>query len=94
MLLILISLIALVGYFDPDRVRNIFVRQTVAEAVSEPVVKETNGEPKGGKKPRPDVEALDLTRSDAILVIESDDVFTPAGANALRQMVKSLESLP
>ena len=94
LLLIVISLIALVGYFDPDRVRNVFVPPAIQEVVAEPTVKETEEEPKPVKKPRPDVEALDLTRSDAILVIESNDVFTPAGSEALRQMVKSLELLP
>lgn len=35
-----------------------------------------------------------MTRSDAILVIESDDIFTPSGARALRRMIASLESIP
>jgi predicted RND superfamily exporter protein len=93
-LLMVISLIAFVGYFDPDRVRNIFVRPPLKEVATESNGKLLEAEPKPIKKQRPDVEALDLTRSDAILVIESNDIFTPTGANALRKMVNSLESLP
>lgn len=40
------------------------------------------------------MKGLELTQADAILVVESPDVFTPAGAQALRQMVESLEALP
>ena len=42
----------------------------------------------------PDVEALELTRADSVLVIESDDIFTPTGAQALRHMVEVIEGLP
>ncbi|WP_397570751.1 RND family transporter [Schlesneria sp. T3-172] len=92
LILVLITSVATVGYIDPDLVRNLFLPKPVvneapaaapAAPTEQPVV-----------KPRPQVEALDLTRSDAILVIESDSIFTPAGAQALRHMVQSLESLP
>jgi len=41
----------------------------------------------------PDVEAVSLTDSDVVLVVESPDIFTPEGAAALRQVVEDLEEL-
>jgi len=97
LILILISAIATIGYIDPERVRSLFLPRPVTAPAETPVPAEKpTPSSSGGQpvpKPRPQVEALDLTRSDAILVIESDDIFTPAGAKALRQMVQTLESL-
>ncbi len=90
--LCLMSLIATIGYVAPERVRELFLPPPVhaAEASAAPAAPS----PAPAKKPRPDVEALELTRSDAILVIESDDIFTPSGAQALRHMIDTLEALP
>ncbi len=88
--LLLMSLMATMGYVAPERVRNLFQPppkpQTVTTANPSP--------PAEVKKPRPDVESVDLTRSDAVLVIESNDIFTPTGAEALRRMISHLEGLP
>lgn len=90
--LCLMSLIATIGYVAPERVRELFLPPPVhaAEVSAAPAAPS----PAPAKKPRPDVEALELTRSDAILVIESDDIFTPSGAQALRHMIDTLEALP
>lgn len=89
--LILMSAIATVGYVAPERVRNWFVPPP------EPVVASVAA-PAAASKPRPKppqgVDSLELTQADAVLVIESDDIFTPAGAKALRHMIASLESIP
>jgi uncharacterized protein len=89
LVLLVMSGIATVGYVAPERVRNFFkppptanLQVNVAPATPAP------------KKPRPDVDSVDLTRSDAVLVIESDSIFTPTGAEALRHMIASLEALP
>ncbi|WP_162130560.1 efflux RND transporter permease subunit [Schlesneria paludicola] len=89
--LIVMSAIATVGYVDPERVRNLFLPH--AKDPLEPVASSV-ANTETPKKPRPNVEALEMTRSDAILVIESDDVFTPSGAKALRAMISSLEAIP
>ena len=88
------SAVATVGYLDPDRVRNIF--QPPPKPEPAPVVDSAAPVAPAAppKKPRPEVEALDLTQSDAVLVIESNDIFTPTGAEALRHMIGTLESLP
>lgn len=96
--LIIMTSVASVGYIAPERVRQYFQPPPPPAAAPAPPVAvaapAVSAVPQPAKKPRPDVEALDLTRSDAILVIESDDIFTPAGAQALRHMVTELETLP
>jgi predicted RND superfamily exporter protein len=87
--LFLMSAVASVGYIAPERVRKLFEpppANVPAPAVVAPVAAPV------AKKPRPEVEALDMTRSDAILVIESDDIFTATGAEALRNMIATLEA--
>ncbi len=90
LLLVVMSAIATVGYVAPDRVRDLF--QPAPSPVAETPAPPPSTAP--APKPRPNVESLDLVRSDAVLVIESDDIFTPKGAEALRQMIASLEALP
>lgn len=88
--LVLMSAMAVVGYVAPELVRNLFQPRPVhaAPAATAPAPASSP------QKPRPDVRALELTRSDAVLVIESDDIFTPNGAKALRGMIAALESIP
>ena len=42
----------------------------------------------------PDVDAISLGGADAVLIAECDSFFTPAGSEAMRYVVESLESLP
>jgi uncharacterized protein len=42
----------------------------------------------------PDVQVVSLTNANAIIVVQSDAMFTPDGARALRHIVRSLEDLP
>ena len=87
--LFVITSIATVGYVAPEKVRNLFRPKPAVPAVSA-----TPTAAPVPERARPAVEAFDLIRSDAILVIESDKVFTPAGASALRHMVETLEATP
>ena len=88
LVLIILSSVALMGYIAPERVRRIFIAPPKVEAAKPAANSASPGQP------RPNVEALELTRSDAILVIESDDIFTPQGAKALRKMIETLEAVP
>ncbi|MDB5345159.1 MAG: hypothetical protein JWP89_3536 [Schlesneria sp.] len=90
--LFVMSSIATVGYIAPERVRRFF--QPPPVQVAAPPVAPIADAPAAPRKPRPNVQALDLTRSDAILVIQSNDVFTPSGAKALRDMIETLEAVP
>ena len=92
LLLIMMSLIASVGYVAPERVRNLFLSAKAPDAGPAQPGNGTLTPPM--KKVRPNVEALDITRSDAILVIQSDEIFTPIGAQALRHMIATLEAMP
>lgn len=92
LLLFLMSATALVGYIAPERVRDLFKPAPVAETTPAPAA--TPVAPAAPVKPRPNVESFELTHSDAILVIESDSIFTPTGAEALRHMIGSVEALP
>jgi predicted RND superfamily exporter protein len=84
-LIVLISLIALVGYLDAGRVRSLFLGQP--EIDSSPRVDDVRA------ADVPDVERVSLSDADAILVVESDQFFTPQGARALRTIVENLEAL-
>ena len=92
LLLIVMSLISTVGYVAPERVRNLF--QPAKDPEAGPVQPGNGTLTPPMKKVRPNVEAMDITRSDAILVIQSDDIFTPIGAQALRHMISTLEAIP
>ncbi len=84
-LLLAISGVALLGYTDPQRLTNLLrVDNEDEQGVAE--TKEKFETP-------PDVDPVSLTDSDAVLVVESDDFFTPDGAAALRHVVDELESL-
>ncbi len=87
--LCVMSAIAIVGYVAPQQVRRYFQPPPPKVEVTSAAVVEAPA-----RKPRPNVEALELSRADAVLVIESDDIFTPSGAEALRKMVNALEGLP
>ncbi len=86
------SAIATVGYVAPERVRSFF--QPPPEPVVAAPAPVTPSVAAPALKPRPNVESFDLIRSDAVLVIESEDIFTPTGAQALRHMIAALEATP
>ncbi len=83
-MLCVISGLAIVGYTDPQRLTKLLVAESN-------VPEDTPTESKKSEKP-PDVDPVNLTDSDAVLVVESDDIFTPQGAKALRYVIKDLES--
>lgn len=87
-LLALLSGVATLGYVAPDRVRSLFLPkpEEVAAPVTPPAA--------APARARPNVESFDLTGAEAVLVIESDSIFTPDGAAALRHMVERLEARP
>ncbi len=91
LVLVLISAVAVVGYVAPERVRALFDSQADKADVLD--LEETEPGAARPQKTRPKVRSLEMTRSDAILVVESDDIFTPQGAQALRKMIGALESL-
>lgn len=85
-LIIAMSSVALLGYYSPHTVRQIFSQpQPAAESASSETVVE--------RELPPDVEAIDLSGAEVILVVDSDDFFTKSSSRGLRQVVEALESL-
>lgn len=78
----LITAIAIVGYQSTALFERIFATEAYIESESE-----------GSEEKLPVVSPTSL-RSDAVLVCQSPQFFTPQGAEAMRQVVAELESLP
>ncbi|MCA9035377.1 MAG: MMPL family transporter [Planctomycetaceae bacterium] len=86
---LVISGIAIVGYINPRLVRDLFVSSPdVAETVST-----DNATAAAEPRPLPKVDPVSLSDSDAVIVVQSSQFFTPEGAKAMRHVVESLEEL-
>ncbi|MEX2139866.1 MAG: efflux RND transporter permease subunit [Pirellulales bacterium] len=80
--------LAIVGYIGPETVMH-WLRPAVSTA------EELTATVAAAEPAKPSVEAVSLSNSDAVLVVHSanDQFFSPEGAEALRHVVESLESL-
>ncbi len=84
-LLILISGIAAVGHYDRRILLQFFARsQEAPPAQAAPNEKFADS---------PDVQPISMSRSDAVLVVESKMLFTPRGVAAMRRVAEHLERL-
>jgi len=89
--IVLMSGLALVGYYSPYLVIDLFRSPPpVAVASATPA----DATPATPREAPPSIDTVNLSGSDAVLVIESEDIFTPDGTQALRQLVETLEDLP
>ncbi len=84
---VLISVLAVVGHTRPHVVRQIFARQQTPKVVAE--VNKAQEE----WREVPNVDPVSLSDSDAVLVVQSPEFFTPDGAKAMRHVVEQLEQL-
>ena len=84
-LVLAISVVAGMGYRDPDFFRRLTIRE---QAVADDV-----GATSDEQVTLPNVDPVNLTRADAIIVVESNEFFTPVGAQAMRAVVDRLEQL-
>lgn len=87
---VVITLIAIQGYRNPASVRQFFIRNAPAD--NQRADNRRNEPIRTNRQAAPNVEAVDLTRGDAILVIDSKKFFTRDGAKALQGIVDSLEA--
>lgn len=85
LILVLITGFAVLGYRDPD-----IFRRWRAEWRGDNQESSTFAD---NSAEVPNVDPFNLTRADAVLVVESERFFTPQGAEALRGIVQDLESL-
>ncbi len=85
LLLAVLSGFALIGYYDPRLVTDLFTAATEESEATRP-------NPGGTAAPPPNVDPISLANADAIVVVESDQFFTPAGAKMIRQVVARLQA--
>lgn len=88
---VIITLIAIQGYRNPASVRQFLIRNQPAE--NQASDNRRDEAVRTNRRQAPNVEAVDLTRGDAILVIDSKKFFTRDGAKALQSIVERLEGL-
>ena len=82
---LIITLLAILGYLRPQSVRELFVAP-----VKEKATAKTEGD---AMRAIPDVDPVSLSESDAVMVVKSSSFFTPQGARAMRHVVSTLEEL-
>jgi predicted RND superfamily exporter protein len=85
LLLACLSGLAMVGYYDPSLLTDLFTNSPENPAA------ERRG-PRDSAVAVPDVDRISLSNSDAIVVVESDQFFTPDGAKMMRHVVETLKS--
>lgn len=86
LLLVGLTGLAILGYTAPHRLTQLFTAQ--------PDERADPAEERADKfDAPPDVDPVNLADAHAIVVVESDSLFTPSGARAMRRVVDVLESL-
>ncbi len=100
---VMITVLAVIGHTRPDWVRQIFV--SPKPNVEQPAAKNSNAgprraglqretpQPEAQRRELPKVDPVSLSGSDAVLVVQSPQFFTPAGAKAMRHVVDELEKI-
>lgn len=82
-----LSGLAMLGYVAPEKLTRLFESPKTSPTESEAPPSRKSS------RARSDVEAVRLDDSDVILVVESKEIFTPSGSEALRNIVEKLEEL-
>ena len=90
----IISAISVGGYVAPDSVVEWFktLVERRVEKNEDRFQQLQNVLKEGDYQPPPSVETIPISGYDAIMVVESDAFFTPQGAEAIRSVVRRLES--
>ena len=84
-MLLIITAVATVGHYDAGLLLSVFEQESADE--------EGSGRKKDNVETLPNVDPISLSRSDAVIVVESDSFFTPNGSDAMRAVVDELEEL-
>jgi predicted RND superfamily exporter protein len=82
---VMVTLLAVIGYVRPQWVRSLFVQTNMAVAEA-PLQSDE-------EIAVPNIDPVSLSQSDAVIVVESPAFFTPEGAKAMRHVVETLEEL-
>ncbi len=87
----MITGLSIIGHLRPDLVRSIFV---ASDAEADAQTSGDEGAEVEPEQPVPDVgRTFSLADSDAVLVVQSPEFFSPQGAKAVRHVVEQLEQL-
>lgn len=78
----------MLGYRSPDFFRKLFSDPPVAGQPNAP-----DSDAGSKRQPLPDVEVLQLTNSEVIIVVDAEDFFTKEASQGLRQVVETLQAL-
>src|SRR6056297_279984 len=85
----LITVVTALGHYDPT----ILWPPTASEMVQEEDASSIQTDTPR-RRQTPPVQPLQVGAADSIVVCQSDDIFSPAGATAVREVVAQLERLP
>ena len=83
---LIITLLAILGYLRPQSVRELFVSPDNGKAAAKKADEDA-------VRAVPNVDPVSLSESDAVMVVKSTSFFTPQGAKAMRHVVSTLEDL-
>ena len=86
LVLLILSTITAVGNFRPDLASRLFKGHQPEESLDRSAHQEVFERP-------PDINPFDIGRAHAIVVVESDSLFSPDGARAIRAAVQGLKQL-
>lgn len=89
---VMITVLAVIGHMRPEWVRQFFVTPQTQDSPASNTNSSRNTNDTSARK-RPDVDPVSLSASDAVIVVQSPQFFTPAGAKAMRHVVDELEKL-
>lgn len=93
LLLLCISGMTVVGYTNPKLVRDMFTAPDEEQAVA-PQFRRSDTSKSNNVAAARGVSPISLSGSDAVLVVEGEDFFTPQAVSALRKVADELEDLP
>src|SRR6056297_2618251 len=88
MLVVLLSVLSVIGMQDPEILLGVFRGQEETEQTESPEKKSKK------RESVPDVDAVSLSDSDAIMVVVGDDFFTKEGSRAISDVIDSIDELP
>ena len=89
LLIAVLTSLSIIGHVKPSVIRNLFVSQSKEAGTNPlPMAQSAAGESK------PNVQPFQVADGECILVVTSEDIFTPENIQAIRQAVAEVEALP
>jgi predicted RND superfamily exporter protein len=93
LVVVLVSALAIVGYWKPALVRNLFVSSSTIETPTATALDSVSKPVKPADRP-PDIEPFRVGGGECVVVVTGEDLFTKENLRALREAVAKLDALP